>query len=156
MLGEVLRDDASLHELFLALGGQSLILRAAGVPSELRFGLLEQRLVARLVGLRLLEGRFEGPRVDLEEQIAFLDDLALGKKRLVDLAGDLRPQGNRGVRFDVSDRGDNDKRTSYLMVSKISPTESCVVGIVKPGKNQNAEARRLADSAANKPCKKAE
>jgi hypothetical protein len=72
LLGEVLRDDATLHELFLALGGQSLILRAAGVPSELRFGLLEQRLVARLVGLRLLEGRFEGPRVDLEEQIAFL------------------------------------------------------------------------------------
>jgi hypothetical protein len=60
------------------------------------------------------------------------------------------------IRYDVSDRGDDGKRSSYLMVSKISQTESCVIGIVKPGKNQNAEARRLADSAANKPCKKAE
>ena len=60
------------------------------------------------------------------------------------------------IRYDVSDRGDGKKPTSYLMVSKIIPTESCVVGIVKPGKNQNAEARRLADSAANKPCKKAD
>src|SRR5215204_194348 len=58
------------------------------------------------------------------------------------------------IRYDVADRGvDDDKRTSYLMVSKISATESCVVAIVKPGKNQNAEARRLADSAAAKPCK---
>jgi hypothetical protein len=60
------------------------------------------------------------------------------------------------IRYDVSDRGDGNKSTSYLMVSKIAATESCVVGIVKPGKNQNAEARKLADSASNKPCKVAE
>ena len=61
------------------------------------------------------------------------------------------------IRYDVADRGgDGDKRTSYLMVSKISAAQSCVVAIVKPGKNQNAQARRIADSAANKPCKQAE
>ncbi|MEP6900814.1 MAG: hypothetical protein ABJA66_03630 [Actinomycetota bacterium] len=60
------------------------------------------------------------------------------------------------VRYDVSDRGEGNKPTSYLMISKISSTESCVVAIVKPGKNQNAEARKLADSASNKPCQKVE
>jgi hypothetical protein len=60
------------------------------------------------------------------------------------------------VRYNVSDRGEGKPPTSYLMVSKIGATESCVVGIVKPGKNQNAEARKLADSASNKPCQKAE
>lgn len=60
------------------------------------------------------------------------------------------------VRYDVSDQGDGDKHTSYLMVAKISARRSCVVAIVKPGANQNAKARRLADTAATKPCKKPE
>ena len=60
------------------------------------------------------------------------------------------------IRYDVSDRGDGKKPSSYLMVSKISPTGSCVVAIVKPGKNQNVEARKLADSASKKPCQKVE
>jgi hypothetical protein len=60
------------------------------------------------------------------------------------------------VRYDVSDRGDGNKPTSYLMVSKLGPKGSCLVGIVKPGKNQNIEARKLADAASNKPCKTAE
>ena len=61
------------------------------------------------------------------------------------------------IRYDVADRGvDNDKRTSYLMVSKITADESCVVAIVRPGRNQNAEARRIADFAAGKPCRQAE
>jgi len=58
------------------------------------------------------------------------------------------------VRYEVSDRGDGQKPTSYLMVSKISATESCVVGIVKPGRNQNIRARNLADSAINRACLK--
>lgn len=61
------------------------------------------------------------------------------------------------IRYDVADRGvDDDKRTSYLIVSKITDTGACVVAIVKPGQNQNAQARRLADSAAGKPCKQTE
>jgi hypothetical protein len=57
------------------------------------------------------------------------------------------------VRLNVSDRGDGKPPTSYLIISKISGTEACVTDIVKPGKNQNAQARRLADGASSKPCK---
>ncbi len=57
------------------------------------------------------------------------------------------------VRLKVSDRGDERSPTSYLIVSKISATEACVTDIVKPGKNQNAKAQRLADMASIKPCK---
>ena len=51
------------------------------------------------------------------------------------------------VRLNVSDRGDEKPPTSYLIVSKISATGACVTDIVKPSKNQNAQAQRLADKA---------
>ena len=58
------------------------------------------------------------------------------------------------VRLNVSDMGDEKPPTSYLIVSKISATSACVTDVVKPGKNQNAQAQRLADKASTKPCKK--
>lgn len=58
------------------------------------------------------------------------------------------------VRLNVSDNGDEKPPTSYLVISKISSTAACVTDIVKPGKNQNAQAQRLADKASIKPCKK--
>ena len=57
------------------------------------------------------------------------------------------------VRFNVSDVEDERKTISYLVVSKISKTNSCITDVVAPGKNQNSEAQKLADSAAAKPCK---
>ena len=41
---------------------------------------------------------------------------------------------------------------SYLVVTKISRSSACVVDMVPPGKRQNADARKLADSM--RPCKK--
>ncbi len=58
------------------------------------------------------------------------------------------------VRLNVSDRGDEKSPTSYLIVSKISRTNACVTDVVKPGKNQNTRAQRLADKASIKQCKK--
>lgn len=58
------------------------------------------------------------------------------------------------VRLNVSDQGDEKPPTSYLIVSKISATSACVTDVVKPSKSQNAQAQRLADKAATKPCKK--
>jgi hypothetical protein len=58
------------------------------------------------------------------------------------------------ARLNVSDQGDRKPPTSYLIVSKLSPTKPCVTDIVKPGKSQNAQAQRLADAASTKPCKK--
>jgi hypothetical protein len=60
------------------------------------------------------------------------------------------------VRLKVSDQGDEKPPTSYLIVSKISDVDACVIDIVKPGKSQNAQARSLADKASTKPCKKAD
>ena len=60
------------------------------------------------------------------------------------------------VRLKVSDQGDGENKTSYLVVSKISNSSSCVTDIVKPGKGQNAKAQSLADKASAKPCKKSD
>ena len=57
------------------------------------------------------------------------------------------------VRFNASDVEDETKTVSYLVVSKISKTGSCITDVVNAGKNQNADAQKLADSAASKPCK---
>lgn len=57
------------------------------------------------------------------------------------------------VRFNASDPEDSAKSTSYLVVSKISKTESCITDVVNPSKTQNADAQKLADEAAAKPCK---
>ena len=57
------------------------------------------------------------------------------------------------ARFNVAGADDSSKSTSYLMVSKIGKTESCVTDVVMPGAKQNETARELADAAATKPCK---
>lgn len=57
------------------------------------------------------------------------------------------------VRFIVANAEDSTKNTSYLMVSKITKSEICVTDVVNPSKTQNAEAQKLADEAATKPCK---
>lgn len=57
------------------------------------------------------------------------------------------------VRYEVSEASDNpNKKTSYLTVTKITPTEICLTDSVRPSPNMNVEARRLADNAAAKPC----
>lgn len=57
------------------------------------------------------------------------------------------------ARFTVANAEDPTKSISYLMVSKISRTESCVTDVVMPQADQNLEARKLADAASSKPCK---
>lgn len=59
------------------------------------------------------------------------------------------------ARYNVSNPEDSQKSTSYLMVSKIGRTVSCVTDVVKSGPKQNEEARRLADTAATRACKTA-
>jgi hypothetical protein len=58
------------------------------------------------------------------------------------------------VRFNVSEDPEKpEKTTSYLVVSKITPTEICVTDVVKPSSTANEQARTLADRAASKACK---
>jgi hypothetical protein len=59
------------------------------------------------------------------------------------------------VRFSVvTDPSTPEKATSYLVVSKITPQQVCRIGEIAPGPNANEEARRMADSSADKPCVK--
>ncbi|MBK8809617.1 MAG: hypothetical protein IPN69_02665 [Acidobacteria bacterium] len=58
------------------------------------------------------------------------------------------------IRFNASeDPEDSTKITSYLVVSKIIDTGACITDIVRPAKNQNALAQKLADTAAKRSCR---
>ncbi len=60
------------------------------------------------------------------------------------------------IRYNASEDAEHpDKKSSYLVVTKITATEICVTDKIAPGANANEEARRAADSAAAKPCLKA-
>lgn len=59
------------------------------------------------------------------------------------------------IRYNASEDPEHpDKKTSYLAVAKITASEICVTDKISPSANANEEARRAADSAANKPCLK--
>ena len=57
------------------------------------------------------------------------------------------------VRFNVSENGeDSSIITSYLVVTKITKNQICITDVIKPNPKANNTARKLADSAAAKPC----
>ena len=57
------------------------------------------------------------------------------------------------IRYNASEDPEQpNKLSSYLAVSKITPTEICVTDKISPGPKANDDARRAADSAATKPC----
>lgn len=58
-------------------------------------------------------------------------------------------------RYHVSEDADHpDKKTSYLVVAKITDNEICVTDKISPSPNANEAARTAADSASTKPCLK--
>ena len=59
------------------------------------------------------------------------------------------------VRYSASeDATQPNKLLSYLVVTKITPTEICVTDKISPGPTANEDARRAADAASTKPCLK--
>ena len=83
LLDLILREDAALAELRLALGGQLLVFGVGRVARELRFGLREQRLVAREVRFGLRERGLERPPIEHEERLSLLDEVAFVEGELV-------------------------------------------------------------------------
>ena len=74
--------------------------------------------------------------------------------RMAKLNGKLSPVALI-VRYNASEDPDApNKLSSYLAVSKITPTEICVTDKILPGPSANDDARRAADTAATKPCLK--
>ncbi len=68
-----------------------------------------------------------------------------------------KPKNIKGiiVRLEVNEDPENlDKITSYLMVSKITPNNICVVGKILPQVKQNEFARAMLDSKEELPCLK--
>ena len=60
------------------------------------------------------------------------------------------------VRFNASENPeDSSIITSYLVVTKITKNQICITNVVKPGAKANEEARKFADSSADKPCQSA-
>lgn len=80
----------------------------------------------------------------------FRDFSELGPKAEWRLKGD-RPVALI-VRLDVSDREDETKKSSYLLVTRIEGETACVTNVVKPSGDQNAKARQLADKSNAKKC----
>jgi hypothetical protein len=75
--------------------------------------------------------------------------------RLAMQNGKLTPVGLI-VRYNASEDPDKpDKKTSYLAVAKITPSEICVTDKIFSGPKSNEDARRAADAASTKPCLKA-
>jgi hypothetical protein len=59
------------------------------------------------------------------------------------------------VRYNASEDPEHpSKLSSYLAVSKITPTEICVTDKILPGPKANHDARRAADTATTRPCLK--
>lgn len=58
------------------------------------------------------------------------------------------------IRLNVSENPEKPElNTSYLIVSKITKDQACITDIVRPMRSQNADARRLADTASTRACK---
>ena len=57
------------------------------------------------------------------------------------------------VRLNVSENVEDASKTKgYLVVAKITPTETCVTHFLAPTRSHNYEARKAADKAADRPC----
>ena len=61
------------------------------------------------------------------------------------------------VRFNYNALPDDpEKIVSSLVVAKITPGEVCVIDVIPPAPDANERARRAADAAAAKPCRRGE
>lgn len=56
------------------------------------------------------------------------------------------------VRYNLVGPAADKVSESILVVSKISTSNSCVIGRIEGSRTQNVEARKLADAAQSKPC----
>src|SRR4029077_2564936 len=85
-LSRELIDRRLLRVDLLARG--EILTREVGEALEVELRVLQARLVLRFLGGRLIERGPEGARVDLDQKITFLDDLAFLEGDLGDLAVD--------------------------------------------------------------------
>ena len=98
----ILRDQRDLGVERLARHG--VLRREALVAGEVDLRALQQRLVARQIAVGLRQRGFVGPRVDLGDQIAFLDLVAFLEIDLEQIAADLAADGHGRERSNGAER----------------------------------------------------
>ena len=74
--------------------GDRILLGELLIAGKVALGLAEQRCVLGQLPLRLRQRRLIGARIDLGEEVALLDDLALGEPDFLQVAGDLGADGH--------------------------------------------------------------
>src|SRR3984893_765146 len=79
------------------------VLLQVAVPPLVSGGLKKLRTVAGEIGLGLMQGRFERPRIDRDQQVTPFYVLALAEMNLGDLAVDLRLHRNARVGLNRAD-----------------------------------------------------
>jgi hypothetical protein len=75
----------------------------------------------------------------------------------------VKRQGRRDVpvalivRLNASEDGEHpEKKTSYLVVAKVTPQQVCVTDRIAPAADANEQARSAADTASSRPCVEAQ
>lgn len=134
--------------------GSASTQRCAGVGG---YNLLVEDLDARMSMTVVAPG---GKKYDLQYwQVVTTGFSSLGDRAEWRVKG----QGRRAapvaliVRVNASeDAARPEKTTSYLTVAKITPGQVCVTDRIGPGADANEQARRAADTAASRPCIKAQ
>ncbi len=105
LLGLVLGNNPLLEQFRVAGGLGLKVAQLRGVPGEVRFGLAQQSLVARVIGLELVGGCLQRPLVDFKKRVAFVNEIALIEEHLHQLPAGLCLHADRGFHvayyFDV-------------------------------------------------------
>ena len=102
----VLLHDVDL--ILVLLARYRILLGKFLVAYEVDLRLRQQALIVGELAFELRLQKLVGPRIDLRQEIALLDQLPFGEPDLQELAVDLRLHGNGGDRGDGAQRVDDD------------------------------------------------
>ena len=125
----VLSDERHLR--IAGLPGDRVLRHQRVVPFEVELGVLQQRLVLGQRRLGLLERHLIGSRIDLGEEIALLDHLALFEGDLGQIAVDLGLYRDRGERGDGAELAQADRHVALL--HRNHPDRHRTAGAPAPG-----------------------
>ena len=85
-----------------------------GKALQIEIGVGEIGFVLGLLGLGLIEGGLERPRIDLDQRVAFLDELAFLKRDPVDLAVDAGADHDGVEALHGAEAGQVDRKIGFL------------------------------------------
>ena len=112
LLRLVLGNHAGLEQFGVAFGLRVLIFGVGLVARHVGLGLEERGVVAGDIGHHLVVGGFQRARIDVEELLALLDEIAFLEIDVDQLAADLGLNRDRGIGFDVADDLDLDRNVA--------------------------------------------